>query len=30
MTQIHAGVDDGTWAEVKARTPDLAALADGK
>lgn len=27
MTQIHDGVDAATWAEVEARTPDLAALA---
>ena len=26
MTQIHGGVDAATWAEVEARTPDLAAL----
>ncbi len=26
MTQIHDGVDAATWAEVEARTPDLAAL----
>lgn len=26
MTQIHDGVDAATWAEVRSRTPDLAAL----
>ena len=26
LTQIHDGVDAATWAEVEARTPDLAAL----
>ena len=29
LTQIHDGVDADTWAEVKSRTPDLAALVPG-
>lgn len=28
LTQIREGVDAATWAEVQARTPDLAALVD--
>lgn len=28
MTQIHDGVDDATWAVVRSRTPDLAALVE--
>jgi iron-sulfur cluster repair protein YtfE (RIC family) len=29
LTQIHDGVDAATWAEVKSRTPELAALVPG-
>ena len=29
MTQIHQGVDAGTWSEIETRTPDLAALVAG-
>lgn len=29
LTQIHGGVDAATWAEVKSRTPELAALVPG-